>query len=242
MQTISPAFILVEPQLGENIGKAARAMLNFSQQDMRLVAPRDGWPNPDAGPAASGADTVLDAACVYDMTRDALADCAVTFATTVRPRGMKMPVITPRDAAMMMQDRMTRGERPAILFGREASGLSNDDVALADYIITAPVNPDFGSLNLAQAVVLVAYELFQLDPPNVSDKTEPQATKAELLGFFDQLHEALDARGFYRSEDRRHTQQRALLTLLQSGGYSSQQVQTWRGILKTLDRPRDEWR
>ena len=150
-----PVIILVRPQLGQNIGKAARAMLNFGLTELRLVAPRDGWPNPDAGPAASGADTVLEKAEVFASVEEAIADCSLVFASTVRRRDLVMPVVGPE--AMATDIRACAG-RTAILFGPERSGLETDDVAVARQIITVPINPEFGSLNLAQAVILVAYE------------------------------------------------------------------------------------
>jgi tRNA/rRNA methyltransferase len=152
---VNPVIVLVRPQLGENIGKAARAMLNFGLTEMRLVAPRDGWPNPSAGPAASGADIVLEQAQVFDSVADAVADCGQVYATTVRKRGVTKPVVTPEEAAREIR---SAPGRSAILFGPERSGLDTDDVALARTIITVPINPEFGSLNLAQAVILVAYE------------------------------------------------------------------------------------
>src|SRR5689334_19608180 len=150
-----PAIVLVRPQLGENIGKAARAMLNFGLTDLRLVSPRDGWPNPSAGPAASGADLVLERARVFDSVAGAVADCPHVYATTVRKRGLVIPVVTPEEAgrAVHQADGLS-----AFLFGAERSGLETEEVALAGRIVTVPVNPDFRSLNLAQAVILVAYE------------------------------------------------------------------------------------
>jgi tRNA/rRNA methyltransferase len=146
----SPAIVLVRPQLGENIGKAARAMLNFGLKDLRLVSPRDGWPNPSAGPAASGADIVLERARVFGTVAEAVADCPFVYATTVRKRGLVMPVVGPEEAAREMR---SHAGRSAILFGAERSGLETEEVAIAQKILTVPVNPDFRSLNLAQAVI-----------------------------------------------------------------------------------------
>ena len=140
-----PIIVLVRPQLGQNIGKAARAMLNFGLSEMRLVAPRDGWPNPDAGPAASGADIVLEQAAVFETVQDAIADCSGVFASTVRRRDLVMPVVGPDE----MADRIAASpERSAIIFGPERSGLETEDVALANAIVTVPINPAFASLNL----------------------------------------------------------------------------------------------
>src|SRR5688572_26391088 len=155
MAASPPIIVLVRPQLGENIGKAARAMLNFGLTEMRLVAPRDGWPNPDAGPAAAGADIVLERARVHETLAEAVADCAHVYATTVRKRGVTKPVLTPEEAGRSIH---TEQGRSAIVFGPERSGLETDDVALARAIVTVPVNPEFGSLNLAQAVILCSYE------------------------------------------------------------------------------------
>jgi len=232
-----PAFVLVSPQLGENIGKTARAMLNFAQTDLRLVSPRDGWPNPDAGPSASGADAVLDAAKLCNTTDEALQDCQLVFATTVRPRDMAKDLVTPREAALLMLDAEARGERSAILFGPERSGLENADIARADKILTVPVNPSFGSLNLAQAVILVAYELHEQAGANRLDSDlPPRASKDEIQGLYGHLRDALDAKGFFRSADRRETQERMLMNLLQDQALTGQQVQTWRGIIKSLLR------
>jgi tRNA/rRNA methyltransferase len=147
-----PIIVLVRPQLGQNIGKAARAMLNFGLTEMRLVAPRDGWPNPEAGPAASGADQVLEDARVFDTTAEAIADCNLVYASTVRRRDLVMPVVGPDEMAREMR---SIAGRSAILFGPERSGLETEDVALASRIVTVPINPEFGSLNLAQAVILL---------------------------------------------------------------------------------------
>src|SRR5688572_33184637 len=185
-----PIIVLVRPQLGQNIGKAARAMLNFGLAEMRLVAPRDGWPNPDAGPAAAGADEVLASARVYDTVAEAVSDCAHVYATTVRKRGVTKPVLTPEAAAREIASQT--GGRSAILFGPERSGLETDDVALARAIVTVPINPEFGSLNLAQAVILCAYEWSKqqtLTQPPAKDG-EPPAPHAALEGLIEQANAA----------------------------------------------------
>jgi tRNA/rRNA methyltransferase len=232
-------MILVRPQLGENIGKAARAMLNFGLTDMRIVAPRDGWPNPSAVPAASGADMVLENAQVFDTVEEAIADCTLVFASTVRDRNMPKSVATPKEAASQMRVKLDVRERPAILFGPERSGLTSDDVALADTILTVPVNPEFGSLNLAQAVILCAYEFDQTGdetPAYQAAFPEGQASKQEFLGLVEHLENALEAKGFFRSEGRRDSQRRMLYNLMHSAGFSSQEVQTMRGVIKSLAR------
>lgn len=229
----SPVIVLVRPQLGENIGKAARAMLNFGLTEMRLVAPRDGWPNPAAGPAASGADIVLANARVFDTVADAVADCPHVYATTVRKRGVTKPVVTPEEAATEM--RAVPG-RSAILFGPERSGLETDDVALARTILTVPINPEFGSLNLAQAVILVAYEWSKgealASPPEVA--LEPPAPQEELEGMIGQLDAMLEQANFFFPPDRTPATRRTLRTLLTKPGWSSQEVRTLRGVLSAL--------
>lgn len=231
--TQPPVIILVRPQLGENIGKAARAMLNFGLVEMRLVAPRDGWPNPSAGPAASGADIVLAEAKVYHTVADAVADCAHVYATTVRKRGITKPVVTPERAAADM--RAAEG-RSAILFGPERSGLETDDVALARTILTVPINPEFGSLNLAQAVILVAYEWSkgeQLASPPAVDLGLP-APHEELEGMIGQLDAMLVDANFFFPPDRTPATRRTLRTLLTKPGWTSQEVRTMRGVLSAL--------
>ena len=236
-----PVIVLVRPQLGENIGKAARAMLNFGLTEMRLVSPRDGWPNPSAGPAASGADSVLADAKVFDTVADAVADCAHVYATTVRKRGITKPVVTPEAAARAIH---TAPERSAILFGPERSGLETDDVALARTILTVPINPEFGSLNLAQAVILVAYEWSKhqdLASPPSADQPLPPAPQGELEGMLGQLDTMLEATGFFFPPHRVQVTKRTLRTLLTRPGWSSQEVRTMRGVLSALDgkkRPR----
>ena len=229
----APVIVLVRPQLGENIGKAARAMLNFGLTELRLVAPRDGWPNPNAGPAASGADEVLAKARVYPDTASAVADCAHVYATTVRKRGVTKPVVTPEAAA---RDIRAAPGRSAVLFGPERSGLDTDDVALARAILTVPINPQFGSLNLAQAVILVAYEWSKgeelAQPPEVT--LDPPAAQEELDGMIAQLDAMLVSSGFFFPPDRTPTVRRTLRTLLTKPGWTAQEVRTMRGVLAAL--------
>ena len=232
-----PAIILVRPQLAENIGKAARAMLNFGLTDLRLVNPRDGWPNPDAGPAASGADGVLEGARLFDDLASANAACRHVYAATVRKRGVTKPVVAPEQAAA--QIRAAPG-RSAILFGPERSGLETDDVAVARTILTVPINPKFGSLNLAQAVILVAYEWSKAEglasPPRVD--LAPPAPQAELDGLIGQLEALLDEAGYFYPPERVATVRRMLRTLLTKPGWDAQEVRTLRGVLSQIDRPR----
>jgi tRNA/rRNA methyltransferase len=231
--TPPPAIVLVRPQLGENIGKAARAMLNFGLTDMRLVSPRDGWPNPAAGPAASGADTVLEHARVFETVAEAVADCGHVYATTVRKRGVTKPVVTPFEAAEAVH---AAPDRSAFLFGPERSGLETDDVALARTIVTVPINPEFGSLNLAQAVILVAYEWSRgqglASPPEV--ELDPPAPQEELEGMIAQLNGMLEESGYFFPPDRVPATRRTLRTLLTKPGWTSPELRTFRGVLSAL--------
>ncbi len=234
----APAIVLVRPQLGENIGKAARAMLKFGLTDLRLVSPRDGWPNPAAGPAASGADVVLEQARVFDSVAEAVADCVHVYATTVRKRGLVLPVVTPEEAAREMHG---QAGRSAILFGAERSGLETDEVAVAGKILTVPINPDFGSLNLAQAVILVAYEWSKgqsLAMPTDVDEAEPRASHEQLEGLIGQFDRALEEAGYFFPPDRTPATKRTLRTILTKAGWSNREVQALRGMVGTLTRPR----
>ncbi len=231
---MQPVFVLVRPQLGENIGKAARAMLNFGLTEMRLVAPRDGWPNPSAGPAAAGADRVLETAQVFDSVAEAVADCAHVYATTVRKRGLIKPVVTPEVAA---QDMHRQEGRSAILFGPERSGLETDDVTLARTILTVPINPDFGSLNLAQAVILVAYEWSKhvaLESPTLVN-LDPPAPQGELEGLIGHLEEMLADTGYFFPPDRAHVTRRTVRSVLTKPGWNANEIRTLRGVLSALE-------
>ena len=232
-----PAIVLVRPQLGENIGKAARAMLNFGLTELRLVAPRDGWPNPDAGPAAAGADIVLERAVVYKTTAEAVADCANIFATTVRKRGVTKPVVGPDEATKAIH--MEPG-KSAILFGPERSGLETEDVALARSILTVPINPEFGSLNLAQAVILCAYEWSrqaELVQPTLEDLLPP-APQADLDGLVAHFERLLEPKGYFLPEARSEATRRTLRNVLTKPGWNHLEIRTLRGVLSSLERPR----
>ena len=239
----SPIIVLVRPQLGENIGKAARAMLNFGLTEMRLVEPRDGWPNPDAGPAASGADEVLAGARVYPSVAAAVADCAHVYATTVRKRGVTKPVLTPAAAASEIAD--NRG-RSAILFGPERSGLETDDVALARSIVTVPVNPEFPSLNLAQAVILCAYEWGKLVPATgdgsrrlaqpTAEGLLPPAPQEELEDMIAHFERLLEPRGYFYPASRAVATRRTLRSMLTKPGWNHLEVRTMRGMLSALEK------
>jgi tRNA/rRNA methyltransferase len=231
----APIIILVRPQLGENIGKTARAMLNFGLTELRLVAPRDGWPNPDAGPAAAGADVVLEQAQVFETLAQATADIHHIYATTVRKRGVTKPVLTPEAAA---NEIVSATGHSAILFGAERSGLETEEVAVARSIITVPINPDFGSLNLAQAVILCAYEWSKhqtlASPPKVD--LDPPAQQAELDGMIAHLFELLDERDFFFPPARTTATKLTLRNLLTKPGWNSLEVRTLRGVLSAFAR------
>ncbi len=233
----APAIILVCPQLGENIGMVARAMWNFGLDDLRLVRPRDGWPNPAAGPPAAGADIVLDKAQVFDDVAAAIADLNLVYATTVRPRDMMKTVITSREAATRIH---ALSGKAGLLFGPERSGLETDDVAMADAILTVPVNPQFGSLNLSQAVILAAYDWFQLgndaQPARLAGDLHGPATHGEIDGLINALTDALQTRGYFFPEDRAPVMQRTLRNILKRPGFTVQEVRTLRGVIKALDQ------
>ncbi len=233
-----PVIVLVRPQLGQNIGKAARAMLNFGLTEMRLVAPRDGWPNPEAGPAASGADVVLEKAQVFETVAEALADCSLVFASTVRRRDLVMPVVGPEEMAGQI-----RGDagRSAILFGPERSGLESSDVALATSIVTVPINPEFGSLNLAQAVILLAYEWSRganLVQPTRREDEEPRAPMAELESLIGHVDRELEDAGYYYPPDRTEATRLTFRTLLTKAGWSSRELKAMHGMVRALAEKR----
>ncbi len=244
--TGGPVVVLVQPQLGENIGFAARAMLNCGLTEMRLVAPRDGWPNEKARAAAAGADTVIDGVRLFDTTAEAVADLSRVFAATARNRDMIKPVMTPRRAAADLRAEDKAGFPCGLLFGPERSGLTNDDIALADTIVQVPLNPGFSSLSLPQAVLLLAYEWFQAgdDTPGeelVTGRTEP-ANKGDLENFFLRLEAALDARNFFHVDEKRASMVRNIRNSFQRNRLTAQEVRTLHGIVSALngDRSGDE--
>jgi tRNA/rRNA methyltransferase len=235
VEPLPPVIVLVRPQLGENIGKAARAMLNFGLTELRLVAPRDGWPNPSAGPAAAGADLVLERASVHATLAEAVADCAHVYATTVRKRGVTKPVLTPEEAARAVHNETGRS---AYVFGPERSGLETDDVALARAIVTVPINPEFGSLNLAQAVILLAYEWSKsadLAQPTVEDLLPP-APQEELEGLIAQLESMLEPANYFYPHSRAVATRLTLRNMLTKPGWNHLEVRTMRGVLSALGR------
>jgi len=237
MSASPPVIVLVRPQLGQNIGKAARAMLNFGLTEMRLVAPRDGWPNPEAGPAASGADAVLEGAKVYQTTAEAIADCSLVYASTVRRRDLVIPVSAPEE---MARDIYANSGNTAILFGPERSGLETEDVALANRIVTVPINPAFGSLNLAQAVILLAYEWsrgIELSQPTAKEMEAP-AAMADLEGLIGQLEGSLEKAGYFYPPDRVQATKTTLRTILTKAQWSNREIQALRGVIRALSEHR----
>jgi len=237
---LAPTIILVRPQLGENIGMAARAMLNCGLSSLRLVRPRDGWPNPKAERAASGADIVLDKAKVFDSVGEAVADLERVVATTARNRELSQRILTPRRAAAEMRGWIGRGEKVGILFGPERTGLTNDDMVQADTALSIPLNPQFSSLNIAQAVLLVAYEWAAADEDapaeRMSEHSTRPATKDELLNLFAHLERALDQSGFLRNKAMRPSMVHNLRAFLQRGAMTEQEVRSFHGVIKYLSK------
>ena len=237
-----PAIILVGPQLGENVGTAARAMQNFGLTDLRLVRPRCGWPNVKALNAASGATEVLNRVRLFDRVEEASADLHRLYATTARSRDLTKPVVTASQAAREARAALVRGEAVGILFGPERTGLSNDELIYADAVLRVPVNPRFFSLNLAQAVLLVAYEWFQAAEPAPERQEIPPAgrpaTKGELDQLLEHLVSELDAAGFFRTPDRRQSMARALRLIFARADLHEPDVHLLRGVIKQLARGR----
>jgi tRNA/rRNA methyltransferase len=238
VETPGPVLILVEPQMGENIGAAARAMANFGLSRLRLVKPKQAWPNDKAHVMAAGADRILDGAVLYDDLPSAIADCTFVLATTARSHDQAKPVISPAEAAAAMAPRVAAGETVGILFGRERNGLENDEVALADCIVTLPVNPAFASLNLAQAVIIVAYEWFKLQSsgalPFAMPQKSPPAGKQQLLAFFAAIERELEKVEFFRPPDKRETMQINLRNIFTRMAPTQQDIQTLHGVLTSI--------
>jgi len=233
---VPPVVILVRPQLGENIGMCARAMLNCAVTEMRIVAPRDGWPNEAAVSAASGAVSVVEGAKIYPTVKDAVADLSYLVATTARPREMVKDVLMPEEAALEVRKRAAAGQKCGILFGPERAGLENDDIALADAILNIPLNPSFSSLNLAQAVLLACHAWLNAgENPFVHEEPrEDPAPRAEVEGMLAQLEDELDKGGFFRSADQRPAVLRNIRNYFFRSGATEQEVRTLRGIISCL--------
>ena len=243
----SPAVILCEPQLGENIGTTARAMANFGLWDLRLVNPRDGWPNEKAVATAASATHVIDRARVFETVEAAIADLSLVYATTARRRDLQKPVYGPEEASQRVITHITAGQGAGILFGREKWGLNNEEIALSDAIVTLPVEAAYASLNIAQAVLIMAYEWRRqtdLGQQLLFTETiaEP-ATKGELVQLFEHLEQSLDEAGFFTAPDKRPTVVNNLRAMLSRGTLSAQEVRTLHGVIKELrygrrpDRP-----
>ncbi len=245
---MKPIIVLVNPQMGENIGASARAMLNCGVDELRLVSPRDGWPSEQASIMSSGALDKMPEVKVFNTTAEALADCHYAYATTARPRDMVKPVMTAKEAATDCRHRESTGQKCAYLFGAERAGLSNEDVALSHTIITIPVNPDFSSFNLAQGVLLCAYEWFQaghvtgLNPPaplqpggrTLGEAQELPAPHEELSNLYNRLEEGLRAGHFFRTQEMQPTVMRNVKNMLGRAGMTSQEVSTFHGIITAL--------
>jgi tRNA/rRNA methyltransferase len=233
-----PVIILVEPQLAENIGAAARAMLNCGLSELRLVQPRPEWPSDRARSTSAGAEAVLDAADVFRSLVDATSDLQRVYATTGRARDLVKQVMTPRQAIAEMRAELARGERVGVLFGPERTGLLNDDVAVADGVITVPLNPEFSSLNLAQAVLIVAYEWFKADdrtaPVALHHGTSSPASKGHLMSFMTRLEAELDACGFLRNPEMRPAMVRNIRAMFGRAELTDQEIRTLHGILTEL--------
>lgn len=235
-----PAIILCEPQLGENVGTTARAMANFGLWDLRLVNPRDGWPNERAVAAASRADHVIERVRVFDSVEAAIADLSMVHATTARRRDMQKEVVGPEESARRMVAHVGTGAGAGLLFGRERWGLFNEEVALADAIVTLPVEPAFASLNIAQAVLLMAYEWRrQSDAGSVlpfNGGLDPTASRDELLGLFQHLEGTLDRTGFFKTEDKRPSMVNNLRAVFTRARLTAQEIRTLRGVISSIDR------
>lgn len=241
MPNRQPLFVLVRPQMGENIGAAARAMLNFDLTAMRLVDPRDGWPNPRAVAMASGAaGKVLDNATIHPTTADAVADCTYVYATTARPRDLTKQVFTPEAAMADAARRLGQGEKVAVLFGPERAGLENDDIARANAIVSVPVNPDFASLNLAQCALLTAYEWRRLAAPTEPVRTDyagtEPATAIEVEKLGDHFEDRLDAVGFFFPEAKAPGMKRTLRNMWSRLELTRADVQLFHGMLRQILR------
>ena len=253
----TPAILLMEPQLADNVGMVARAMANFGLDELRLIAPRDGWPNEKARIAASGANHVIDDATAFPSLNEAIGDLNWLAATTARQRDLRKPVMTPIEAVAEMRARIEKGERCGVLFGRERNGLETSEVANADALVMIPVNASFASLNLAQAVLILGYEWMrgsaQQSLGRVTTYESPieaglnlgddrPATKEELLGFFEHLEGELDRLGYFNPPYKRESVVRNLRTMLSRMGGTEQEVRTLRGIVATLAKGRGQAR
>lgn len=238
--TGGPVIILVEPQLGENIGMVARAMANFGLSELRLVNPRDGWPSEKARAAASRADHVIDAVKVFRTLEAAIADLNHVMATTARRREMLKPVLSPDDAMQLAAERIYGGHRVGILFGRERWGLENHEVAMANEIVTFPVNPAFASLNIAQAVLLVAYDWMRSNvgagTTNFSEPASEPATRESLIGLAQHMESALDDAHYFHPPEKRERMITNLRSIFTNLNLKEPEVHVLRGMIAALER------
>jgi len=237
----TPVVILTAPQLAENIGAVARVMANFGLSELRLVNPRDGWPQERAWASASGADWPLNEARVFQSVPEAMADLRLVFATTARPRELQLPILTPRRAAAELWQAAGEGLRTGLLFGGERAGLETADVALCQAVVTIPIDPRFRSLNLAQAVAVNGYEWWtvaQDAPPPAFREGAPPADAAALLGFYEHLERELDAAGFFHPPEKTPSMVQNLRSALGRARFTDQEVRTFRGVVTALSRGR----
>lgn len=238
--TPQPAFVLVRPQMGENIGGAARAMWNFGLDRMRVVAPRDGWPNERAVALASGAGRLLDEAMLAEDLPGALGDCQFVFATTARPRGLTKPVVTPERAMQMAREMIARGEKVAVMFGPERAGLENEDIARANAIVSVPVNPEFASLNLAQCVLLMAYEWgrqsIEVEAETVELAGSDWASGIEVEKLAEHYEDRLQEAGFFFPEEKAEGMKIVLRNLWSRMRLTRSDVQMLHGIMRQMVR------
>ncbi len=236
----SPAIILCEPQLGENIGTAARAMANFGLWDLRLVNPREGWPNDKAKSAAAKADHVIERAKIFDNVQDAIGDLNLVLATTARKRDMFKNVIGPDEAALKLVEVIKGGARGGILFGRERWGLNNQEIALSDIIVTLPADPAFASLNIAQAVLILAYEwrkISKIDKPlPFEGNLGVPSKKSDYLAMFEHLEGALERANFFMVKEKRPSMVTNIRNMLNRANFNEQELRTFRGIISALER------
>ncbi len=237
-----PSFVLIRPQMGENIGAAARGMWNFGLDRMRITSPRDGWPNQKAVAMASGAGRLLDEAQLFDSTADAVADCEFVYATTARPRGLTKPVMSPEAAMADAARRIASGQKVSVMFGPERAGMENDDIALANAIISVPVNPAFASLNLAQCVLLCAYEWrrasTEIDHERM-DAAGEMASQLEVQKLAEHYEDALGKAGFFYPEDKAPHMKTNLRNLWSRMPFTRQDIQILHGVMRQMVRWKD---
>lgn len=239
-----PTVILNQPQLAENIGAVARVMANFGLSDLRLVDPRDGWPQDRAWASASGADWVLDAVQVFPTLPEAIADLQQVYATTARPRELRTPVVTPRQAAGQLKAAAESGQAVGLLYGGERAGLETMDIALCQAIVTIPIDPKHHSLNLAQAVAVTAYEwrtgLADEAPPKFQGEGPAPAEQAALTGFYEHLEDELEDAGFFFPPEKKDSMVRNLRALFARASLTDQEVRTMRGVVTALAKGRGQ--